>query len=53
MTPPRWTPGKEPIWPSRIGQLVQGIAMGVLLVFALIGLLALSGNVTAFSYQGY
>ena len=51
--PPRWAPENGPILPWRIGQVAQGLVMGVLLVFALIGLLALAGNATAFSYQGY
>lgn len=53
MTRPRWTPEKGPVLPWRIGQVAQGLVMGVLLVFALIGLFALAGNVAVFSYQGY
>ncbi|GGH24699.1 hypothetical protein GCM10007036_31270 [Alsobacter metallidurans] len=37
----------------RLGQLLQGIIVGPLLFFAILGLLALSGDVAPFSYQGY
>ena len=53
MTPPHRVPGRGAMWPLRVGQIAQGVAMGLLLVLALIGVLALSGHVAAFSYQGY
>ena len=40
-------------WFWRAGQVVQGIVMGCLLLFAVIGLLALANHVAVFRYQGY
>jgi len=37
----------------RAGQILQGIVMGCLLFFAMLGLLALASHVTVFRYQGY
>lgn len=37
----------------RVGQVTQGVALGVLLFIAVLGLIALSGSVTVFRYQGY
>ncbi len=49
----KWAPEKGPVTPWRIGQVAQGIVMGVLLVFSAVGLAALYGNVSAFQYQGF
>jgi len=46
-------PENGPVWAWRAGQVAQGLVMGALLFFAVVGLLALAGDVTAFSYQGY
>lgn len=40
-------------WSWRVGQIAQGLVLGVLLFVAILGLVALSGNVTVFRYQGY
>lgn len=40
-------------WPWRAGQIAQGLVLGVLLFIAVLGLIALSGSVTVFRYQGY
>jgi hypothetical protein len=53
MSKRRWAPEKGPVLPWRIGQVAQGVIMGVLLVFACLGLAALYGNVSAFQYQGF
>ncbi len=49
----RWAPEEGPVWAWRAGQIAQGIVMGAMLVIAVVGLLAVAGDVTAFSYQGY
>ncbi len=48
-----WAPDKGPVLPWRIGQILQALVMGPLIVFALLGLLALADNVLPFTYQGY
>lgn len=53
MTAPDWKPEKGPTWAWRVGQIAQGLVMGMLLFFAVLGLLALAGNVLPFRYQGY
>ncbi len=53
MMPPRPAAPRPPGWPWRLGQLAQGLVMGMLLVAAVIGLLALIGGVSIFVYQGY
>jgi hypothetical protein len=37
----------------RLGQVVQGVAIGLLLVLALFELIAQAGGVTVFQYQGF
>ncbi len=46
--PPKMIP-----WAWRLGQIVQGLVMGPLLFLAVLGLLALAGDVLPFVYQGY
>ncbi len=46
-------PGRSVSWAWRLGQLAQGLVMGPLLFFAVLGLLALADNVLPFKYQGY
>ena len=46
------TPGSRG-WPWRLGQAMQGLVMGILLVAAIVGLLSIAGNVGVFVYQGY
>ncbi len=46
-------PSKGMLLAWRLGQLTQGSGMGVLLVFAVVGLAALFGDVSVFRYQGY
>jgi len=53
MTSRSWKLEKGSVLPWRIGQLLQGVVMGVLLVFAALGLIAMYGNVSAFQYQGF
>lgn len=48
-----WKPEKGPALPWRIGQIAQGLILGSLLVFAMLGLVAAYGNVKAFQYQGF
>jgi hypothetical protein len=38
---------------TRLGQIAQGVVIGILLVLALFELLAQMGNVTPFKYQGF
>lgn len=38
---------------TRLGQIAQGMVVGILLVLALFELLAQMGNVTPFKYQGF
>jgi hypothetical protein len=49
----KWVPDNHLITPWRIGQVLQGIVMGVLLVFSALQLIALRGSVTIFQYQGF
>ncbi len=49
----RWMPKQAVPWAWLIGQVAQGLAIGPLLFFAFLGLLALAENVRAFTYQGY
>jgi hypothetical protein len=37
----------------RLGQIAQGLVMGVLLFFVLLALVSAAGNVTIFQYQGF
>ena len=37
----------------RVGRVVRGVLIGLLLVPAAAGLVAFVGNITAFAYQGY
>jgi len=53
MSKKRWVPEKGPVRTWRIGQIVQGVVLGVMLIFAGIGWVAHYGNVTAFKYQGF
>jgi hypothetical protein len=48
-----WAPKQGPVLPWRVGQIAQGLIMGVLLAFAAVGLAAMYGNVSAFQYQGF
>ncbi len=47
------SPEQRKSWPWRIGQIVQGVVMGLLLCRALFGLIAFADGVAAFRYQGY
>lgn len=40
-------------WPWKLGQTVQGIALGLLLFRALMGVMAFAENIVAFRYQGF
>jgi hypothetical protein len=49
----RWSPDNHLTLPWRIGQILQGTVMGILLVFSVLELIALHSSVTIFQYQGY
>ncbi|HEX7751726.1 MAG TPA: hypothetical protein VF440_04940 [Novosphingobium sp.] len=40
-------------WAWRLGQIVQGVGMGVLLFHAVLSLITVAGHITAFRYEGY
>jgi hypothetical protein len=47
------SPVSHVAWAWNLGQIAQGVMTGALLVAAVVGLLALSGDVAAFRYQGF
>jgi hypothetical protein len=46
-------PWKEASMARRLGRVALGLAIGVLLLPAVIELISLAGDVTAFKYQGF
>jgi hypothetical protein len=51
--PPPPPEAPAPSLARRLGQITQGVLLGTLLVLALFELLAQSGNLTPFKYQGF
>jgi len=53
MSKQRWAPKIGSALPWRIGQIAQGLVMGILLVISGLGLLTKIGHVATFQYQGF
>lgn len=53
LKPPVTLSPAPPRWPWRLGQIAQGLIMGVLLWMSVVGLLKLAVGVPIFVYQGY
>jgi len=49
----RWVPKIGPVLPWRMGQILQGLLMGILLVVSALGWLTRIGHVATFQYQAF
>lgn len=53
MSERHWLPLTDQDCAWCIGQVAQAIVMGILLLFAILGLLAVANNALPFQYQGF
>lgn len=47
------SPSAKTPWPIRFGAVIQGIALGGLLTFAVLNLLRVASDAQIFRYQGF